>query len=49
MSGQSLLQVSPQTQAPLDPGFIPAILANRSYRNAVTASECDSVQNRART
>lgn len=38
MSGQSLLQVSPQTQAPLDPGFIPAILANRSYRNAVAAS-----------
>ena len=39
MSEQSLLHVQPQIQAPLDPGFIPAILANRSYRAAVAASK----------
>jgi predicted NBD/HSP70 family sugar kinase len=31
----SLLDVSPKTVAPLDPGFVPAVLANRSYRAVV--------------
>jgi hypothetical protein len=35
MSEKSLLHVYPRIQAPLDPGFIPAISANRSYRAAV--------------
>ena len=34
----SLLQTYPRIQAPLDPGFIPAVLANRSYRAAVAAA-----------
>ncbi len=32
---KSLLDVSPKTKAPLDRGFVPAVLANRSYRAAV--------------
>ena len=39
MSKQSVLHIQPNMQAPLDPGFIPAILANRSYRNAVATSK----------
>ena len=31
---KSLLDVSPRTVAPLDAGFVPAVLANRSYRTA---------------
>lgn len=38
MAGTSLLHVSPRIPAPLDPGFIPAILANRRYRTAVAES-----------
>lgn len=34
----SLLQAYPRIHAPLDPGFIPAVLANRSYRAAVAAA-----------
>ncbi len=36
---QSLLTAFPMIQAPLDPQFIPVILANRSYRHAVSASD----------
>lgn len=43
MSGQSLLSISPNIQAPLDPHFIPAILATRSYRNAAAASRKTTV------
>jgi predicted NBD/HSP70 family sugar kinase len=39
MSRHSVLYIHPKVRAPLDPKFIPAILANRSYRNAVAASE----------
>lgn len=39
MAKQSLLDVHPNIQAPLDPGFIPAILANRNYRAAVAKSD----------
>jgi len=39
MSEKSLLHVYPSIQAPLDPEFIPAILANRSYRAAVAQSD----------
>jgi predicted NBD/HSP70 family sugar kinase len=39
MSVQSLLQVYPHIQAPLDPGFIPAVLANRNYRVATSTSQ----------
>ena len=35
---KSLLNVTPRIPAPLDPGFVPAILANRNYRNAVKLS-----------
>ncbi len=38
MSKKSLLTVTPQFQAPLDPGFLPPILANRAYRKAVAES-----------
>ncbi len=38
MPTTSLLHVYPRIHAPLDTGFIPAILANRSYRAAVAAS-----------
>jgi predicted NBD/HSP70 family sugar kinase len=38
MTEKSLLHVVPRISAPLDPGFIPAILANRSYRTAVANS-----------
>ena len=34
----SLLQTYPRIPAPLDPHFIPAVLANRNYRQAVAAS-----------
>ncbi|PIE33326.1 transcriptional regulator [candidate division KSB3 bacterium] len=37
-STSSLLTTFPTIQAPLDPQFIPAILANRSYRQAVSDS-----------
>lgn len=39
MSRQSLLLMQPKVQAPLDSKFIPAILANRSYRNAAASSK----------
>lgn len=35
MTTTSLLRLSPSVQAPLDPGFIPAVLVNRRYRQAV--------------
>jgi predicted NBD/HSP70 family sugar kinase len=39
MKEKSLLHTQPRIQAPLDPGYIPAILANRSYRGAVAKSD----------
>ena len=36
---KSLLQIQPRIQAPLDPEFIPAILANRRYRAAVAQAD----------
>ena len=39
MTQKSLLEGHPPIQAPLDPGYIPAILANRRYRAAVVKSE----------
>ena len=39
MSHTSLLAVNPRFQAPLDPDFLPAILANRAYHNAVSESD----------
>lgn len=36
---QSLLTAPPRMQAPLDPGFVPAILANRNYRAAIEAAK----------
>ena len=36
MSGTSLFHISPGTRAPLDPGFVPAVLANEAYRRAVS-------------
>ena len=38
MSTTALLNIHPQIQAPLDPEFIPAVLANRNYRAAVAKS-----------
>jgi predicted NBD/HSP70 family sugar kinase len=39
MNGKkSLLNVTAQIPAPLDPGFVPAVLANRNYRDAVKRS-----------
>lgn len=38
MAKPSLFAVAPRIQAPLDPGFRPAILCNRSYRAAVSGS-----------
>jgi len=35
MTTQSLLHIQPTIQAPLDPGFLPAILVNRRYRETV--------------
>ena len=32
----SLLAIRPEVPAPLDPDFLPAVLANRSYREAVS-------------
>lgn len=39
MTQKSLLKVHPPIQAPLDPGYIPAILANRRYRDTVAKSD----------
>ncbi|PID56335.1 transcriptional regulator [candidate division KSB3 bacterium] len=39
MSNTSLLTGAAQIQAPLDPGFIPAVLANRRYRDAVKRAD----------
>ncbi len=39
MIQQTLLQARPRIQAPLDQHFIPAVLANRRYREAVEASQ----------
>jgi predicted NBD/HSP70 family sugar kinase len=38
MANTSLFHIRPRIQAPLDPGFIPAILANRNYQAAVAKS-----------
>lgn len=35
----SLLEAGPGVPAPLDPGFVPAVLANRRYRECVEAAE----------
>jgi len=35
---KSLLEITPENKPPLDQGFCPAILGNRSYRNAVANS-----------
>jgi predicted NBD/HSP70 family sugar kinase len=35
---QSILEVRPATRPPLDPGFCPAILGNRNYRNLAAQS-----------
>ena len=39
MSNTAVLTVTPRVQAPLDLGFLPAILANRAYRNAVAETK----------
>ena len=38
MTTTSLTLVAPQVVPPLDPGFRPAVLANRAFRSAVAAS-----------